>query len=41
MPLHNGHLLLIIQAGHEEGEAVLYLNVEDFEERKIRFVLQK
>lgn len=39
MPLHNGHILLIVQAGHEKGEAFLHLKVEGFEERHIRISL--
>ena len=40
MPLHNGHILLIVQPGHEAGEARLKLNVEGFEERTMPFVFR-
>ena len=40
MPLHNGHILLILQAGHEKGEAHLQLNVEGFEERTLTFIFR-
>ena len=39
MPLHNGHILLIVQADHEKGEAFLHLKVEGFEEKHIRISL--
>lgn len=40
MPLYNGHILLILQAGHKKGEAHLQLNVEGFEERTLTFIFR-
>ena len=40
MPLHNGHILLIVQAGHEKGEARLRLKVEGLEERTLTFIFR-
>ncbi|MBQ9196347.1 MAG: DUF4982 domain-containing protein [Clostridia bacterium] len=40
MPLHNGHLLLMLRAGHEAGKVLLQLRVEGFEEKEIAFDLE-
>ena len=39
MPMHNGHIMLLVQAGHEKGEATLRVNVEGFEEKTVTFTL--
>lgn len=40
MPLHNGHMLVILQAGHEKGSILLRLHVEGFEERTVSIKLE-
>lgn len=35
MPMHNGHLLLMVQSGHEKGTAELRIRVEGFAEQVI------
>ena len=39
MPMHNGHMLLILRAGHEKGSITLKIRVEGFEERTVAFTL--
>lgn len=37
IPMHNGHIMLMICAGHEKGISNLHIRVEGFEERIITF----
>ena len=37
MPMHNGHIMLMVQAGHQAGLATLHIRVEGFEERILNF----
>ena len=39
MPLHNGHMLVILRAGHEKGKILLHLRVQGFEEKAIEINL--
>lgn len=41
MPLHNGHLLLLLRAGHTPGKVTLRVRVEGFEERRLTFTLEE
>ena len=38
MPMHNGHIMLMVQSGHVQGEATLHVQVEGFEERTVKFI---
>ena len=38
MPMHNGHIMLMVQSGHMQGEATLHVQVEGFEERTVKFI---
>lgn len=41
MPMHNGHIMLMVQSGHEAGQVSLHLSVEGFEKRVVTFQFAK